>query len=392
MIINFLIIIQGKMKVIHLGPFNGNLGDVFSYVSFQRAFSEKIDEKVEFTNVNIREFYKNTLNRKFDKEFTEVINKYDLFVIGGGQYFDVRWEDSETGTTLDMGKEFVESIKIPVLINAIGYTEIEKNNEEIFHKFKSFLNEVVNRENWMITVRNDGSYERIVARYGKKMAKKIRKVPDNGFFFTRTAKQHKFDEDKMTIGLSIGNDSFSDDANVDISNFNAQMSMLAKKLIDEYKCRLIFFVHTPQDIKVVYEIIRHLNDMDVRNSVVVSPYDTQGKNSAELLVEYYNACDMCIAMRFHSNIISIQNRIPTIGFSVNHLVSNKRIDELYRELELEDYLFRCDSKDEDIAEKVLMKISEVFSTKELCVASINKAMERMKTEQEKFFENIKLYV
>lgn len=71
------------MKIMHLGPFSGNMGDLFSYISFQKNFREYVQGDVEFCNINIRDFYYNCGKRQFDDQFLNEINASDLFILGG---------------------------------------------------------------------------------------------------------------------------------------------------------------------------------------------------------------------------------------------------------------------------------------------------------------------
>lgn len=47
------------MKIIQIAPFNGKVGDIFSYYGFQTQFKKKVDLSAQFTNISIRDFYNN---------------------------------------------------------------------------------------------------------------------------------------------------------------------------------------------------------------------------------------------------------------------------------------------------------------------------------------------
>ena len=72
------------MKVVHIGPFSGNSGDLIAYSSFQNTFREMVDPNSKFLNINIREFYKNNQKKKFNLTMAKEINQCDALVIGGG--------------------------------------------------------------------------------------------------------------------------------------------------------------------------------------------------------------------------------------------------------------------------------------------------------------------
>ena len=98
---------------------------------------------------------------RFDDEFVDEVNKFDLLILGGGGFFDVRFNDSSTGTTIDISKSVIDRIQIPVLINAMGYHEFEGEYEEAKVRFKKFILYVQQKKNWFVTFRNDGSILRI---------------------------------------------------------------------------------------------------------------------------------------------------------------------------------------------------------------------------------------
>ena len=65
----------------------------------------------------------------------------------------------------------------------MGYHEYpDRTNEIICQKFNNFLNKIIDKRNWLVSVRNDGSFERIENRYKNIDLNKILKVPDNAFF------------------------------------------------------------------------------------------------------------------------------------------------------------------------------------------------------------------
>lgn len=383
------------MKVLHIGPFSGNSGDLFAYSSFQNVFRELVDFNSEFTNINIREFYQNNQKRKFDLTMAKEINQYDVLVIGGGLYFDVRWSYSVTGTTLNISKEFLDYIKIPIIFNSIGYaeppegtlTEIEQT--KIFERFKAFILDLSSRKNVMLTIRNDGSYQRICDRYGKEIADIFTNIPDNGFYFDKTIQPILFSESMATIGLSLANDSFVKNDSIDLNNFNASMAELIKLLISKENARLIFFPQIPKDLETIASIISQLSEAEKRFHVVVAPYNTLDVYGARSLVSYYKACDYCICMRLHANIIALQNIIPTIGLSVKGLVSGERIQALYENMGISQHSLYIDSKQYGIAERLYNQFSLLKEQDSEYKAKVKEALEIIRLRKHEYFSLIK---
>lgn len=386
------------MRVLHIGPFSGNSGDLFAYSSFQSTFLELVDSKSEFTNINIREFYKNNQKRKFDLLMAEEINKYDVLIIGGGLYFDVRWNYSQTGTTLDMSKEFLDAIKIPVIFNSIGYAEpcqgtlSENEQNEIFEKFRSFILDLSRRKNIMLTIRNDGSYQRIYDRFGKELADVFINIPDNGFYFDKTIQPIKFSESMKTIGMSLANDSFVKSENIDLNNFNSSMVELIKMFIAKENARIIFFPQIPKDIETIAQISSQLNEAEKRFHMVVAPYNTLDVYGAKQLVSYYKACDYCICMRLHANIIALQNKIPTIGLSAAGLVSGERIQALYDNMGISEFSIQIDTTQMGIANELYSKFKLVKDCQAIYTAKIETAMNEIALGRQRYFSLIREFL
>lgn len=382
------------MKIMHLGPFSGNAGDLFSYSSFQKNFRKYVDQNAEFYNINIRDFYFNCKKRQFNDEFLDVINGNDLFVIGGGQYFDVKWKESATGTTLNFDKDFIDGIEIPVLINSIGYTEPEeatlKDERDIYDRFKEFISYVGRKPNWLLTVRNDGSYNRMRNRFGAEVVSMLHEVPDNGLYFDEDVQPYKFDNEQKTIGIQITDYMFTADESIDLELFYSQVGDIISLYIEQ-GCRIILFPHVPQDLLAITKVLRLLPDNDVRNNVVVAPYNTLDISAARMIVGMYKACDLCVAMRFHANVIAIQNRVPTIALCIKGLGAHRRISGLYEWLGLDKTIIETDGIN-CISDKVLRKTQYIFSNMEEYEEQVDRGLVKAQKEREQYFDLIHQFV
>lgn len=108
------------IRALHLASFNGNIGDIANHVGFWNLFKKYVTNDVEVTYLEIREYYKSWNLRQFDDSFADLVNRYDLLVIGGGNFFDVKWDYSTTGTTLNISDEILRKIHIPIVFNGLG--------------------------------------------------------------------------------------------------------------------------------------------------------------------------------------------------------------------------------------------------------------------------------
>lgn len=325
-----------KLKVLHLASFLGNIGDHANHQGFYSLFLKKIPAEV--TQLEIRKFYNNRNEMKFDDSFVRMVNSYDLLILGGGGFFDLQWDYSHTGTTIDFSEKMVEAITIPVLVNAMGYHEYGQVDRQHIGKFSSFLDTISDKPNWFVSVRNDGSWERLQARYADILTHNaVRKVPDSGFLYVpKNSKQCQIDAKSATwIGFSITNDLFQKKFNgsLDPKKFNALMGMYINTLLARLPSyRVLLFPHAHQDIATISEVLSHIDDKYRRERVSVAPLCVNVE-SIDVVFDLYRACACIVGMRFHANVCAIGMGIPTIG-----LAGHEQIVALYRELGLSD---RC---------------------------------------------------
>lgn len=368
------------MKVAHLASFRGNIGDIINHAGFYSGVLYPAFPRAQITQIEIRDFYRNAGRRVFDARFADEINTHDLLVIGGGGFFDVRWDDSSTGTTLDFSRAFLDRIKTPILINAMGYHEFHEGSSELaYRRFEAFLSDLGIRENVFTTVRNDGSLARMSARYGADIARSVKTVPDNAFYYTSPAMGPPvLPAGTSVIGVCITNDLFSSAFNngYPVNDFNRSICGFITGLLEK-GFRIILFPHTPQDISTVEMIHRSIGDRWFRTEVFVAPYAASDVMSIAILENYYRASSAVISMRFHSSILSIISAIPVIG-----LAGHAQIEALFSELSLGDLCVRVDS--DDYVNKLGRLVASVMRTD-------NSIRERLKKTRELLVADGKAY-
>ncbi len=347
------------MKILHIASFKGNIGDVINHSGFCNLFQD-VFRNASFDRIEMRDFYKSASRknrRYFDKKLAEQINSYDLFILGGGGFFDLQWSYSRNGTTLDMPDEFISAIKVPVWVNAMGYHEYPgRTTCEMQEKFNVFLRNISSRNNWLLTVRNDASKVRIIKRYGSDFTNAVLEVPDNGFMFQPKPPftldgQSSFSKKHSTIGICVTDELFCNEYNKGITEemFNDKMIDLVSLLTEEGN-RVFFFPHTPSDINVISRVMQKIPSKGVRENISVAPYDAASAEAADILSAYYKACDCVIGMRFHSCILSLVSGKPTIA-----LAGHGQIEALFSSLGLEEYCVRVDNENIDRQLYILIK-------------------------------------
>ena len=334
------------MKVMHIASFGGNIGDILNHYGFYKTIGTRIgidySEKVE-----VRRFYKNASpNEKltFSSKFLREVNEYDVLIIGGGGFFDARWPYSHTGTTIDFSDDFISGIKIPVIVNAMGYHEFySQTDQEVQKLFGQFVRKVIDK-GWFLSLRNDGSFARFRRRYGSLGENKILCVPDNGFFALDKAvvQAAAIRRREKVIGLCITNDLFCSEYNGNLTadSFNEKIVNVIATLSEQNQ--IVLFAHTPDDIVTIGYLFQKLSSSCKRYNIVVAPFNPNGETPFIELAQYYQACDCIIGMRFHSLILALQLHKPTIALS-----GHAQIEDFFQDLGLSDYCVCLNNTDFD---------------------------------------------
>jgi polysaccharide pyruvyl transferase WcaK-like protein len=319
------------MKVLHLASFNGNIGDNANHSGFRPWLESMLGVNVIWTDLEIREFY--WKEKRFDDSFVRFVSDFDLLVIGGGNYFELWVEHSATGTSIDIPPEFFEKIKVPIFINALGCDEGQGVTTQSIANFTRFLELLVSKPQYLVTVRNDGAMKTLRKHVPEILADRVFVIPDGGFFvdYMKTNAMY-LTTSKKRIGINLASDmaeirfkNFGENNGYEnfCNEFATMLESLAKK---DPEIHYFFFSHIFRDLTIVSDIISRLSDRLRRTRVSTAPYLT-GADGAKHIFGLYQECHLFLGMRFHSNVCAIAMGIPTIG-----LCNYPQIDSLYEEV------------------------------------------------------------
>lgn len=307
-----------KIKILQVASYNGNIGDIANHNGFRYSM-ENSGIKAEYTNLEIRNFYQ-ARGGVFGKEFIDLANAHDLVIFGGGGFFRLKWEYSQTGTTLDLSKEVLEAIKKPILFNCIGASIEKECNEFIVDRFRKFLDIICRNPHYLVSVRNDGSYELLNKLYNNEYRSGLLRVPDGGFF-TKCENWYdicEVDKNFINIAINLAGDMpevrfEGGEIYRDVENFIIEFSETCNKLLyDHPNYRLVFIPHIYSDLEIIYKVISKLNDVFIRTRIVCTGlYNGAATDGLKAFYVYKN-CDLVLGMRYHSNVVPIGMNIPTI--------------------------------------------------------------------------------
>lgn len=359
------------LNVLHLASFVGNIGDNANHKGIRRIFKAYLNYNLIYDELEIRDFYMLWKKKFFDKEFVNLVNQYDLLMIGGGNFFDLCIDKSVTGTTLNISEDILQEIQTPILFFGLGCDPYKGVTEEILGRFKKFLDALIKLDKSFISVRNDGSIENIKKYVGNEYVRYIHHVPDGGFFtkVEEDSYHPEIEKDKKVIAINVAGDMphlrFKPELGNEYSAYGDFVSgfskILNEMLQEDEEITLVFVPHIFKDLKIISEVMDNMNDEYRRKRITVAPY-LHGVKAHDYIFDIYKKSNIAIGMRFHTNVCSIAFNTVTIPLATEHF----KVRDLYIELGLENRIVNISRKGFEKPLKQLIKesLSKEQETKE----------------------------
>lgn len=197
------IISMKKLKVLQLASFTGNIGDNANITGMRKLLERNLNFKLEFANIEIREFF--WKERFYDQEFADYVNDFDLFIFGGGNFFQLWVDHSCNNTSVDIDIPILEKIKTPTVFYSLGMDPGMGTSEEGLAKFKCWLDYLIAEDRFFLSLRNHGAHKVARKYLGEEYAKHFHYAPDGGFFTDVVDQKHiELPENADVIGRSQG--------------------------------------------------------------------------------------------------------------------------------------------------------------------------------------------
>ncbi|CAK7063179.1 polysaccharide pyruvyl transferase family protein [Tissierella sp.] len=375
------------VKVLHLASFTGNIGDESNHNGFRRKLKENIQCNFIYTNLEMRNFYKSWGLMKFDDDFVKLCNNHDLVIIGGGNFLELCWDYSETGTTFDISIERLTKIKTPIVINAIGVDDGKGISQQNINKFKRFLDYTLNSGRILFSVRNDGSKHILYKYFSDSNLDKVHVVPDGGFFIeTKNFDHIEYAKGKINIGINIGGDMadirFHNGEDVFCKNFGEFINNI---LFNDERINITFMPHIFSDVGIAARIMEYIKDEHRRNRISVAPLLNGNLDGGQYIFDLYKKMDLILGMRFHANVCAIGQNIPNIG-----LISYHKHGYLFAEVGLKDRAL--DINEKNFFEKLLIKFEEDLGQLDLIKDRYKNVNKILNNEVDKFHRKIKKFI
>lgn len=317
-----------------MASFIGNIGDTANHFGARAQLTTNLGVNIEFDELEIRDFF--WKKWKFDDSFVERANRYDLVIIGGGNFFELWVPNSQTGTSIDISIENLKRIKTPILFYALGVDAGQGVPAENLERFRGFLDYALNSQSCFVSVRNDGALETAHRLLGAEYSSRLVRIPDGGFFFKPQHHSHpELWPGCRHLLVNLAGDMlerrFDSPGGLSAKDSLSEMAMVLTKFLESYSdLRLILIPHIFKDIPVLSSLLGLLPDSLARTRSAMAPYFS-GERAGHYLFSLYEKCDLVLGNRFHSNVCAIAAGVPTVG-----LVNYPQISLLFSDLKLDD--------------------------------------------------------
>jgi len=352
-----------RLSVLHLASFAGNIGDLANHAGARRMLAERLGFELEFTNLEIREFY--WKKRSFDDAFVDYANDFDLLIVGGGNYFELWVEHSATGTSIDITPERLAKLKVPTLFFALGVDTGQGFSAQSAERFNAFMAAVLERRNFFACVRNDGSALALREILGDETAAHIPTMPDGGFF-ANPAGCSRLDGESGRIGINIAGDMLERRFNrgLDTEGFLRELADACLALMDAQPGLSIDFMpHIWRDIACIAQLLPMIPDPYLRRRIAVGRLEP-GETGLEGFLRRYGGFDLVMGMRFHANVCPIGMGVPCRG-----LLNYPQVEHLYGELGMSNRLIdvRNVNFGKSFVDAVLSDLFDLSAQRQVCI-------------------------
>ena len=378
------------MNILHVASFNGNIGDHGNHAGFRLSMRNYFGDELHFENLEIRNFYRSWGLNTFDEEFAKYANQFDLVVFGGGNFCEMCWDYSATGTTLDISNKILDCITAPILFNGMGVDDKDGTvNRENIHKFGKFLDQLIQKES-LITVRNDGSMEILKKYYENSLTEKVRKIPDGGFFIQPADFFHvEIPDGKRIISINLAGDAenirFSlngKDGRITKEQFIKECAECINLILENYEdIHIVMAPHINKDLDIIQSTLAQVKDYYVRTKISVAPCLNGDSTNGDYIFDLYRKSDLVVGMRYHANVCAIAVNTPTIG-----IVNFTKHKKMYEDIQMTDRVVASDET--KFSERLYQKIGHSLSNLPQMKLENEILLKRLSCENRNYLEKL----
>jgi len=323
-----------------MASYHTNVGDNITIKNIRNFINSKVNEKITWIEVDINEFYANNNNESYCKDkFSDISKTSDILIIGGGGLLEGGFPNKlNTPNKIPITSSNVKYIKIPYIGIGIGinyFRGVRKMNSEQVENMKF----IVENSN-MFSFRNDGSCEIASKLIGREMVE----IPDPGLI-------HEYEKNEIKDVRKIGMQLAWNKSNAVKKGRFPRQNDVEKllKIISAHNMDVI--PHTGKDYEFAKIAKYSLDKLEFEKYISYHKFNK--------LVKTYEDYDAIIAMRGHSQLISIGLNIPSIYFSTQDKVGDFSIKHGFHDFAVDIKDDKWDNKLVSCIEKLKGDISYV---------------------------------
>ncbi len=293
------------VRILHIGSHVGNIGDNASHAVVREALASRT--RVEFHCLEIRRFYANAAELRFDAGFADQANEYDLVLIGGGNFLEPIHGYASNGTTIDLSREVLDRLRVPVVLNAVAFDPAKGRDEELLDRFRAWVELVARHPRVKVNLRDDGSLDYFTRLVGPPGDFGFGLTPDPGLFYEPRDDFPFTDREYIAVNLAgdLGTIRYPDPKRRE--DLFASLRSLMAALPEEMA--LVLVPHVALDVSIIGDFLGDCSDWASRKRVLVAPL-LQGYADFWKPFDIYRKASGIIANRFHSLVCNLQYGIP----------------------------------------------------------------------------------
>ena len=308
--------------ILHIASHNSNIGDAALVRGTQATLSDDASCDLEFINHDTWDF-SDMKTREFGSSYISWINRtVALTLVGGGGYISRRASINGHALRLPLTPEHVKKLRRPIVLYALG------QNTHYGEKLGSVkplvdLVEAVSQRG-LVSVRNDGSIERLYEEAPVLEQFPIYEIPDPGVFVSFAERRNTPNgspprgSHAPEVILQVAGDHISRFSSAHRADLLVNLAEFIYLIHHAFGARVTLMPHIWRDIPVMYEIYALAEDLFApryleHKVISLGPLLRGGKHLASF-VDVYERADLVVAMRGHAVKCAVGLGTPVVGF------------------------------------------------------------------------------
>jgi polysaccharide pyruvyl transferase WcaK-like protein len=395
--------------IVHIASHTTNIGDGALVKGMQSTLPADLETDIKFIDHCITDFLYNKIS--FDQRYVDWLNdNADLLLIGGGGFIMGKKRET-SGIALPVEIETLKTIKIPIVVYAIGYNLFFGERLQNARALSALIAEIRDLGG-LFSVRNDGSKERLQNEIGADAASSLWEVPDPGAFVPIEPMLHpQIDTSRRNIVLQLAGDRLANrigpasaeprknsrrpfglfkkrrkEEAPDVAPVWAAIANACNRIGANEDVNFVIAPHIYDDLSVADDFVSaarkvrppiHFSALRVEVAGVL-----RGTRHASGYFDLYRQADLVVGMRGHSMIVAVGVGTPSVG-----IVSHPKVAGFLRECDLENW--SADIAAANLEDALVEKIGSLLEDGSEWKSRRAAAMEKMVEKRKDFHREIK---